>query len=469
MNSVLQHDLNDIENILNQAKQQGIDFLNNLENIPTSKKESIDPTRDLNESGLGSLATLEEFKERLAPLMVASPGPRYLGFVTGGSTPASFAGDWLSSVYDQNTQSIKAQGGNSALIEFETIHLLLQLLRLPDSFLGGFVTGATMSNFTCLGVARQWFGNQLGKDFAKNGISETINILTATPHSSSVKTLAMLGIGSNNFTSIKTVEGNREAIDIIDLEENIKKLNGKPFVLISSAGTVNTADFDDFKAILKLKEKHKFWWHIDAAFGGFAAVSEKYKHLVEGWEGADSITIDCHKWLNVPYESAFYLIKKEHASLQIETFQNSNAPYLGNPLENFNYLNVVPENSRRLRALPVWFSLLAYGKEGFQDIIENSAALAMHFANELIENGNFELLAPIRLNNVCFTLKGNHNQEKVSEFLTRLNDRGKVFMTPTVYQNRKGIRASFVNWRTTENDVKIIMEELKETILDQEI
>jgi glutamate/tyrosine decarboxylase-like PLP-dependent enzyme len=469
MNSVLQHDLIDIENILNQAKQQGIDFLNNLENIPTSKKESIDPTRDLNESGLGSIATLEEFKERLAPLMVASPGPRYLGFVTGGSTPASLVGDWLSSVYDQNTQSIKSQGGNSALIEFETIHLLLQLLRLPDSFLGGFVTGATMSNFTCLGVARQWFGNQLGKDFAKNGISETINILTATPHSSSVKTLAMLGIGSNNYTVIKTIEGNREAIDIIDLEENIKKLDGKPFILISSAGTVNTADFDDFKAIAKLKEKHKFWWHIDAAFGGFAAVSEKFKHFVEGWEGADSITVDCHKWLNVPYESAFYLIKKEHASLQIETFQNSNAPYLGNPLENFNYLNVVPENSRRLRALPVWFSLLAYGKDGFKDIIENSAHLALHFGNELIENGNFELLAPIRLNNVCFTLKGDHNQDKVSEFLTRLNDRGKVFMTPTVYQNRKGIRASFVNWRTTENDVKIVMEELKETILDLEI
>ena len=147
--------------------------------------------------------------------------------------------------------------------------------------------------------------------------------------------------------------------------------------------------------------------------------------------------------------------------MQIETFQNSNAPYLGNPLENFNYLNVLPENSRRLRALPVWFSLLAYGKEGFRDIVENSAALALHFGNELIEDGNFELLAPIRLNNVCFTLKGDHNQEKVSQFLTLLNDRGKVFMTPTVYQNRKGIRASFVNWRTTEKDIKIIIEEIK--------
>lgn len=464
MNSVLQHDLNDLENILEKAKQQGIDFLNNLENVPTSNKNTIDYNRELNELGLGSLAALNEFNERLAPLMVASPGPRYWGFVTGGSTPASIVGDWLASVYDQNTQAIKAQGGASALIEFETINLLLQLFQLPDTFLGGFVTGATMSNFTCLGVARQWFGKQFEKDFAKNGISETINIVTATPHSSAIKSLAMLGIGSNNFTTIKTIEGNREAIDIADLEKNIQNLNGKPFILISSAGTVNTADFDDFEAISKLKAKYNFWWHIDAAFGGFAAVSDKYKHLVEGWEGADSITIDCHKWLNVPYESAFYLIKKEHTTLQVETFQNSNAPYLGNPLENFNYLNVLPENSRRLRALPVWFSLLAYGKEGFCDIVENSALMALHFGNELIEDGNFELLAPIRLNNVCFTLKGNQNQEKVSAFLTLLNDKGKVFMTPTVYENRKGIRVSFVNWRTNESDIKVVIADMKETL-----
>ncbi|RUT71042.1 aspartate aminotransferase family protein [Flavobacterium cupreum] len=465
MNAILQQDLNDFENILEKTKEQGIGFLNNLENIPTSNKNTVDPTRDLNELGLGSIEALREFNERMAPLMVASSGPRYLGFVTGGSTPASIVGDWLAAVYDQNTQAIKAQGGVSALIEFETIHLLLQLFDLPKTFLGGFVTGATMSNFTCLGIARQWFGAQSGKDFAKNGISETLNIFTATPHSSSIKSLAMLGIGSQNYSIIKTIEGNREAIDMVDLEEKIKALNGKPFILISSAGTVNTADFDDFKAISTLKEKYNFWWHIDAAFGGFAAVSDKFKHLTEGWENADSITIDCHKWLNVPYESAFYLVKKDHVNLQIETFQNSNAPYLGNPLENFNYLNVLPENSRRLRALPVWFSLLAYGKEGFCDIVENSVHMALHFGNALIEADHFELLAPIRLNNVCFTLKGDHNQEKVATFLTLLNDTGKVFMTPTVYQNRKGIRASFVNWRTSEKDIKIIIEEMKQVIL----
>jgi glutamate/tyrosine decarboxylase-like PLP-dependent enzyme len=469
MNPILQQDLQDIESILEQVKQHGIDFLNAIDKVPTSTQNTIDTNGNLNDSGLGALSVLNEFKERLAPLLVSQAGPRYWGFVTGGATPASIVGDWLTTIYDPNAQATKAQGGVSALIEIETINLLLQLLALPKSFLGGFVTGATMSNFTSLAVARQWFGKQLGHDFAKNGITVPINILTATPHSSSIKCLAMLGVGSQNFTKLKTIEGNREAIDISDLEQKIAELNGQPFILISSAATVNTADFDDFTAISKLKEKYNFWWHIDAAFGGFAACSPKYKHLVNGWENADSITIDCHKWLNVPYESAFYLIKEEHKNLQVETFQNSNAPYLGDPLENFSYLNFLPENSRRLKALPVWFSLLAYGKQGFEDIVENSVARALQFDAFIANDESFELLAPTRLNNVCFTLAGEHNQEKVNLFLTHLNDTGKVFMTPTVYQNRKGIRASFVNWRTNELDIQLVINVMKVSVLELKI
>jgi glutamate/tyrosine decarboxylase-like PLP-dependent enzyme len=466
MNPVLKQDLKEIENILEKVKQQGINFLNIIDDIPTSTQNTITTNRNLNDSGLGALSALEEFNQRLAPLMVSQAGPRYWGFVTGGATPASIVGDWLTTIYDPNAQATKAQGGVSALIEIETINLLLQLLDLPKSFLGGFVTGATMSNFTSLAVARQWYGKLLGYDFAKNGITAPLHILTATPHSSSVKCLSMLGIGSQNFTKIKTVEGNREAIDITDLEQNIKSLNGQPFILMSSAGTVNSADFDDFNAISRLREKYNFWWHIDAAFGGFVACSPKYKHLVNGWENADSITVDCHKWLNVPYESAFYMIKEEHKNLQVETFQNSNAPYLGDPLENFNYLNFLPENSRRLKALPVWFSLLAYGKQGFQDIVENSIAMALQFDAFITNDKSFELLAPTRLNNVCFTLAGDHNQEKVNSFLANLNDKGKVFMTPTVYQNRKGIRASFVNWRTNELDVQLATKVMKKSVLE---
>jgi glutamate/tyrosine decarboxylase-like PLP-dependent enzyme len=338
---------------------------------------------------------------------------------------------------------------------------LLGLFDLPASFQGGFVTGATMSNFTCLGVARQWLGRQLGIDIAREGVAGDIKVLTASPHSSSLKSLAMLGMGSNRFTRIRVMDGNREAMDMKDLEAAIIALNGSPFILISSAATVNTADFDDFKAIAALKEKYTFWWHIDAAFGGFAALSEEHRHLLEQWEGADSITVDCHKWLNVPYENAVYFIKEQHSQLQVETFQNSNAPYLGDPLMNFNYLNFLPENSRRLKALPVWFTLVAYGKEGHAAIVKNSIAMAARFGKYVDEHPGLRLLAPVRLNTVCFTLDDDALQAVVERFLSEINASRQVFMTPTVYHGKKGIRAAFVNWRTSGADLAVAMEAIE--------
>jgi glutamate/tyrosine decarboxylase-like PLP-dependent enzyme len=331
---------------------------------------------------------------------------------------------------------------------------------LPKDFLGGFVTGATLSNFTCLAVARQWLGNQLGKDFAKEGVSGQLHVLTATPHSSAVKSLAMLGLGSSNFTKIQVLTGNREAIDVADLEEKILAQQGQPFILITSGGTVNTVDFDDFEAIAALKAKYNFWWHIDAAFGAFAVLSPTHRHLLHGWELADSITIDCHKWLNVPYENAVFFVKEKHNRLQVETFQNSNAPYLGNPLENFSYLNFLPENSRRLRALPVWFALQAYGKTGLASVVETCIQAAQTFGEFIESHPGFELLAPVRLNTVCFTLSGAENQDQVQSFLSQLNDTGLVFMTPTVYNGKKGIRAAFVNWLTKEVDVRLVTDKM---------
>ncbi|WP_343660020.1 pyridoxal-dependent decarboxylase [Chryseobacterium sp.] len=459
MNEHLKNDSKNIGHLLNLIKEQGTAYLDTIEERPTSiVLHHPAEKQELPESGLGTEKALKVFNEKFEPIMVASSGPRYWGFVTGGATPASVAGDWLASVYDQNTQTMKGQGDISGIIEVEAIQLLLDLLQLPGNFMGGFVTGATMSNFTCLAVARQWLGKELGRDIAREGVSGNIKVLGATPHSSSIKSLALLGLGSNNIVRIKIQEGNRESICIQDLEENIQKLNGEPFILISSGGTVNTVDFDDFKAISKLKEKYNFWWHIDAAFGGFAACSETHRHLIENWEFADSITVDCHKWMNVPYESAVFLIKEQYKVLQIETFQNSNAPYLGDPMENFNYLNFLPENSRRLKALPAWFSLMAYGKKGYQEIVDKNISWAQLLGN-LIENSNdFKLLAPVRLNTVCFTLKDETKQDEVDAFLEKVNDTGKVFITPTFYNNHKGIRAAFVNWMTSEKDIHMVFE-----------
>lgn len=466
MNEYLKHDLQRLDVLFESVKTQALDYLHQLDTRPTSTSHTVQCSDTLNVDGVGSLAALAEFNQRFEPLMVASSGPRYWGFVTGGTTPAAMLGDSLTSVYDQNTQSAVGDGDISANVEFETIQLLLDLLDLPRDFFGGFVTGAMMSNFTGLAVARQWVGRQLGKDVAKEGVSGRLQVLSATPHSSSIKALSMLGIGSNNVQKIKTLEGHREAMDFADLERHIVALDGAPFILISSAGTVNTVDFDDFVGIAALKQKYRFWWHIDAAFGGFARCSPKHRHLLNAWEGADSITVDCHKWLNVPYESAVFFVKKQHQILQIETFQNSNAPYLGDPATCFNYLNLLPENSRRLKALPAWFTLKAYGKRGMQDIVENNCRLAQRLGDFIEHSEDFMLLAPVRLNTVCFSLKGTSEPHLVTQFLRELNATGQVFMTPTSFQGRAGIRAALVNWRTNDADVDLVCR-LMETVLSK--
>jgi len=469
-NNTFNFDNNDWNILLEQVKQDALAYLLQMKAHPVSVSDDIPMPQkiDLPQQGLGVSQVLELFKTAWTPHLVASSGPRYVGFVTGGVTPAALAGDWLTSVWDQNTQAVAGQGDMSARLEKVTIDLLKELLQLPDEFMGGFVTGATMSNFTCLGTARQWWGQQKGIDIALDGLTGNIAVLTATAHSSSIKCLSMLGIGSRNLIQVKVSEDDRETMDMNDLAEKIDALQGEPFILITSAGTVNTVDFDDFKAISVLKERHNFWWHVDGAFGGFAACSPAYAHLVEGWENADSITVDGHKWLNVPYDSGIFFIRKMHHLCAYSTFRNSNAPYLGEVgedqlLEKINYLNFLPENSRRFRALPAWFSLMSYGKSGYQQIVENSIERTQELSRWIALQPEFTLVAPTRLNNICFALNG-ETDDSVDQYLYQLNKQGKVFMSPTVYRGRKAIRASFVNWQTTTGDICFFKEVMRNTL-----
>lgn len=473
-NNALNFEKQDWGVILDQVKRDALEYLMQMHTQPVSVDpgKSLPPIYALPENGLGIHSVLALFKESWTPHLVGASGPRYVGFVTGGVTPAALAGDWLTSVWDQNTQSVSGQGDVSARLETVTIDLLRELLSLPDDFMGGFVTGATMSNFTCLGTARQWWGEQKGKNIAMEGLQEQIPVLSATAHSSSIKCLSMLGIGSQNLIQVNLApDEQRETMDMADLRAKIDALNGQPFILISSAGTVNTVDFDDFKAIAALKASYNFWWHVDGAFGGFAACSAKYKHWVAGWEGADSITVDGHKWLNVPYDSAVFFIRKNHHLATYHTFRNSNAPYLGEVensalLEKMNYLNFLPENSRRFRALPAWFSLMSYGKKGYRQIIENSIERTGELSDWIGLQPELRLVAPTRLNNICFTLRGAPAPQAVDQYLYQLNRSGKVFMSPTFYKGEKAIRASFVNWQTSSGDIQIIKEVMRRTLDD---
>ncbi|MBC7848131.1 MAG: aspartate aminotransferase family protein, partial [Chitinophagaceae bacterium] len=445
MDELLRQDLNQLELILSRTQQFSVEYLEGINSRRVSSSGNGTSLPALPATGFGAMESMNVFEKQFYPNILASSGPRYWGFVTGGTTPAAIAGDWLSTVFDQNTQSANGNGDSSALLEMHTAEMLLDLFSLPQEFIGAFVSGATMSNFTGLAVARQWVGQQKGIDIARDGMKSSVNVIAAVPHSSAIKALAMLGVGSNNIILVPTIV-DREAIDLAKLEACMETMAGEPFILISSAGTVNTVDFDDLNQISFLKQRYNFWWHIDAAFGGFAACSPAHQHLLAGWESADSITVDFHKWLNVPYDSAIIFTRKQHAVLQVQTFQNSNAPYLGDPMQNFNYLNYVPENSRRFRALPAWFTLMAYGKKGYQTIVEKNIHLARVLGQQLEASEKFILVSPVRLNTVCFTTKEPHNRSSMIEtILGQLRIEGKLFVTPTSYQGISCIRAALVN------------------------
>ncbi len=457
MDERLSHDLEKIDKLMEATKDLALDFLNTVSQRQVAKTNTVAESNDLPNIGLGGIATLARFKSQHYDLLSGSTGPRYLGFVTGGATPASVAGDWLAGAFDQNLSNF----GESVApdLELQTINLLLDLFGLPDHFTGSFVTGATMSNFVGLAQARHWVASQAGVDINNAGSYglAPIKILSGCVHSSIFKCLSMLGMGKNNLQVIETIP-ERESVNIASLEAYLKKLNGNPCIVVANAGTVNSVDFDDIAAIVALKEKYNFWLHVDAAFGGFAACSPAYQHLLNGIEQADSITIDAHKWLNVPYDCAMQFSR--HPSLQLDVFQNS-AAYLGDIGEQPDFVHITPENSRRFRALPVWFSLMAYGKAGYQEIVERNINCAKLLSAKITSSSEYELLAPTRLNVVCFSLmEEGIDLSTIQKFLKQLSADGKVFMTQTLYNGKPGIRAAFSNWRTSADDVEIIWESL---------
>ncbi|MFD9008954.1 pyridoxal phosphate-dependent decarboxylase family protein [Streptomyces sp. NPDC059552] len=401
----------------------------------------------LPEHATGTEAALAAFRDRWEPRLSASAGPRYLGFVTGGATPAALAGDWLTAAHDQNSNSALDGGGQD--LERETVGWLRELFGLSAAHSGTFVSGATMSNTTGLAIAREWLGERLGVRPAEDGAAALgpVRVLSGAPHSSIAKALAVLGLGRNSLVNVPTLPG-REAVDPAALERALADTPG-PAVVVANAGTVNTVDFDDLRAIAALRERHDFWLHTDAAFGAFAALSPEHAHLADGLDASDSLCIDLHKWLNVPYDSAVQFTRRR--DLQARVFQNS-AAYLGPLGDHPDLVHLTPENSHRLRALAAWFTLRAYGRQGHREIVERDIACARALGTALEADPALTLLAPVRLNVVCFTLAQAPTPERVAALREAVA--AEVFVTPTVYGGTAGLRAAFSNWRTTHDDVR---------------
>ncbi|WP_369355817.1 aspartate aminotransferase family protein [Streptomyces sp. cg2] len=457
MHPQLAADLAALPDLLEATGQRATAFLDGLGEAPVVPARPAPEPRPLPEHGIGLQDALRDFAARWQPGLSASAGPRYLGFVTGGVTPAALAGDWLTTVADQNSMSSLDATGQH--LERESVGWLRTLFGLSDAHEGALVSGATLSNTVGLAIAREWLGERRGVSPAEDGVAALgpVRVLSGTPHSSVAKGLSMLGLGRAALVTVPTLPG-REAVDPAALERALQETDG-PCVIVANAGTVNTVDFDDLRALAALRDRYDCWLHIDAAFGAFAALSPHHAHLADGLDLADSLCVDLHKWLNVPYDSAVQFTRRR--DLQARVFQNA-AAYLGPLGDAPDLVHLTPENSRRLRALPAWFTLRAYGREGHRDIVDRCVECARALGEAVADLDGLELLAPVRLNVVCFTLAHSPTAERLAALADALAT--EVFLTPTVHAGRPALRAAFSNWRTTPEDVQRVVSSLTDAV-----
>lgn len=376
-----------------------------------------------------------------SPATMAMAGPRYFGFVIGGSLPAALAANWLAGAWDQ-CPGLFAASPIGTVLEEVSLRWLLDVLKLPADCGAAFVTGATVANFTALAAARHRVLATAGWDVEADGLfgAPPITVVVGDEaHPSLIKALGMLGLGRSR---IKRVPVDRQGRM---LASEIPPLNG-PAIVCMQAGNVNTGAFDPAEEICERAHSSDAWVHIDGAFGLWAAANPRYEHLIKGAAGADSWATDAHKWLNVPYDSGLAFVKDAAA---LKDAMSLTAAYLpqGEHREPSQY---TPELSRRARGVEIWAALKSLGRAGLADLIERNCRLARRFA-EGLQRGGCEILNEVVLNQVLVSFG---NDTRTREVIERVQRDGTCWCGPTEWQGRTAMRISVSSWATRDEDVE---------------
>jgi glutamate/tyrosine decarboxylase-like PLP-dependent enzyme len=455
----------ELDEVLAAVAEEARSYLAGLDDAPVLEDSGAASqlAGSLPEEGSGATAALQELLAA-SPAATRSQGPRFFHFVTGGVTPAAFGADWLTTLLDQNSFSwVSSPFG--ARLEAVAVDWLKELFDLPSDWSGVLTTGATTANFTGLAAARRWWAGRHGVDVDSAGLAglPPVPIFSSGYiHSSAIKALGMLGLGRDTVRTFARDEIGR--LNVGGLEAALADLDGAPAILVGNAGDVNSGDFDPLNDLADLAERYGAWLHVDGAFGLFARLAPGTAELAAGVERAHSVIADGHKWLNVPYDCGFAFVRVDTAELE-RTFSLAGAYLPSDDKPNFGYRG--PEASRRARALAVWATLRAYGRSGYRDMVERHLALAQRLAGRVEEAPDLELLAPAKLNIVCFRLHPPGAAESdLDDLNTRLGDAiledGRVYAGTTVYGGRTALRPAMVNWRTREEDVDFFVDVVRE-------
>jgi glutamate/tyrosine decarboxylase-like PLP-dependent enzyme len=451
---------------LSQLHEATQEHLKKLRSSPVNKEWNPEIYRIygdyLPNAGMGVLPVVENLINTSFDAATLSSGSRFFNFIVGGATPAALVADWLVSVLDQNVAG-RISSNYGTLVEETSIRWLVELFGLPETWGGALVASATFANFTGLACARQWWGEQLGFNVAQDGITDRpkMHIFSGGyVHPSVRKALQILGHGQQGIEVFS--EGQIGSLNLKGMRRRLQELDGLPSVVVASAGEVNTGDFDPIRDVASLAKEFNAWFHIDAAFGIFARLSPKTAQFVDGIELADSIAADAHKWLNVPYESGFCLL--QDPSWLPQSFDMPTASYIAD-LEKIDggFAKLGPEASRRARAIPIWATLSAYGREGYQQMVERHIELAHRLANHLNNNPDFETLSEVKLPIVCFRYsKVGNNTRSLSEsnsmLVQMINQDGRFSVGRTKYEGHTALRVAIFNWRITAEEIDELFE-----------
>jgi aromatic-L-amino-acid decarboxylase len=436
---------------LERAAEHAFAFLGSLDTRSVATTASLAELRErlgrpLADRGVPATQVIDELVADADAGILGSQGGRFFGWVIGGGTPAAMAADWLTTVWDQNT-GIHACAPAASVVEEVAAGWLTELFELPAGTSVGFVTGTQMAHMTCLAAARHAVLRDRGWDVERKGLAGAppIRVLAnADRHGSVDRAVRFVGIGLDAIQPLSVDDDGRVRPETL---RAALAASSNPAIVVLQAGELNLAAFDPFEELAPIARAAGAWTHVDGAFGLWAKASPKHRDLARGLELCDSWTTDCHKYLNVPYDSGLAFVRDAEAHRASMTLSTSYLPAGGAARDAIDWN---PEFSRRARGFAVYAALRELGREGVAELVERTSRHAHDIAVGIGAMPGAELIAASGLNQGLVRFGDDRRTDAV---IAAINATGETFFGGVTWQGRRAMRISACNWRTTEADV----------------
>ncbi|MGI9334755.1 MAG: pyridoxal phosphate-dependent decarboxylase family protein [Gammaproteobacteria bacterium] len=417
----------------------------------------------------GTAKACSDLVQQVLPFVTGNTHPRFFGWVHGSGTPGGLIAELMSAAMNAN---LGGRDHGAIYVERQIIDWCRQLFDFPSTASGLAVSGTSMATFIALTVARY---AKAGYDVRRRGVQPSegplVGYTSAEAHSCIARTFDYMGLGQDALRQIPVDNDYRMDIGALRraIVEDLEAGN-RPFCVVGTAATVNTAAIDELDAIASISREHDLWFHVDGAFGAVAALSDTLKPRLKGIERADSIAFDFHKWMHVQYDAGFVLVRREDLHREAFTLRREYLTAAPRGLAGGNpwFCEYGPELSRGFRALKIWFALKEHGVKRIAEKVEDNCRQAQYLAQRVEAHPDLELSAPVSLNIVCFRFIAPSRTEAELDGINRdivmdLQESGIAAPSTTTLEGKLAIRVNITNHRSQREDFDVLVDALVDT------